>query len=91
MHDINSTESENVDALSGARKCVALFKYLPEMPLSDVDSTLVVIWGMVARVLIKEMHRLRSLGDMENASLVEAEADLILRDMVRVGAIMGVA
>jgi hypothetical protein len=61
------------------------------MPLSDVESTLVIIWGMVARVLIKEMHRLRITGDKDNASVVEGEADLILQDMVRVGAIMGVA
>ena len=31
LHDINSLDCENTEALVGARKSVALFKYLPQI------------------------------------------------------------
>jgi hypothetical protein len=54
-------------------------------PVSDVESFVVVIWGMVARTLLKEMHRLRLRGDHAGAALVEAEVDVMLGEMQRVG------
>lgn len=121
LHDINSIDCENTDALNGARKCVALFKHLPPIvsqlfhtyiavktteitlsrlycktalilqPVQDVDSFVVVVWGMVGRTLVKEMHRLRLSGDHINARVLEEDADIILGEMNRVGETMGVS
>jgi hypothetical protein len=59
--------------------------------VSDVDSFVVVIWGMVARTLLKEMHRLRLQGQTVAAAAVEEEVDLVLRETQRVGETMGVS
>lgn len=47
---------------------------------------MVVVWGMVARTLVKEMHRLRIVGDTAGATLAEQDAEVILGEMKRVGA-----
>lgn len=46
---------------------------------------------MVARVLIKEVHRLRALGDEEGARVVEGELKVNLDETRRAGQTMSVA
>lgn len=49
------------------------------------------IWFMIAKVLVKEIHRLVNLGDMENAFMVAVEVDVVQREMARIGMTMHVA
>lgn len=106
LHDVNSLECENAEALFGARRSVALFRDLPQIvrvsqrrsldiadgqPVSDVDSFVVVIWGMIARTLLKEMHRLRLEGDLIDAANAEGDVDIVMREINRVGESMGIA
>ena len=76
-------------------------------PLVDVDSFQVVLWSMVAKVFIKEMHRLRLAGDVQGewrflssicdadcwagSAAVEEEANVIILEMYRIGAVMQLA
>lgn len=62
-----------------------------------------LIWSLIAKVLIKETHRLTKLGDMDGENLrfdfalttaarsVASEADTIIGEMARIGQTMYLA
>lgn len=68
---------------------------------------MVVLWSMIAKVFIKEMHRLRLAGNLtgglsrshpiivlikgKGSMCVEEEADTIIIEMHRIGVIMHLA
>ncbi|BEI88355.1 uncharacterized protein CcaverHIS019_0110730 [Cutaneotrichosporon cavernicola] len=91
LHDINSLDVDNTEALKAARKSVMLFRNMPQLPFTDVDAFLVLIWSLNAKVLIKEAHRLMKLGKGDSARAVAAEAETIIGEMTRIGETMYVA
>jgi hypothetical protein len=60
-------------------------------PVADIDSYVVHVGGIIARVFIKEVHRLKRKGDVEGAEAVEAELKVNLDEILRAGQTMGVA
>ncbi|KAL7419330.1 hypothetical protein Q5752_006168 [Cryptotrichosporon argae] len=91
LHDVNNMEAENADALAGARKSVALFRHLPQLPFTDVDAFQVLVWSMIAKVLIKEVHRLNLVYDTVGALAASQDADVIIDEMTRIGQTMHLA
>jgi hypothetical protein len=51
----------------------------------------VLVWSLIAKVLIKELHRLMLAGDTESAQSVVLEADVIIGEMARIGNTMYLA
>lgn len=83
LHDINAHGVENKEALMGARRSVALMRDLPPLVsatkpgdggdpkfqgYSDVDTFIVTVWSMVAKVLLKELRRVCQLNDAQGES-----------------------
>ncbi|EIW71126.1 hypothetical protein TREMEDRAFT_27564, partial [Tremella mesenterica DSM 1558] len=85
LHDVDSLEAENKEALVGARKNVALLRHMPPIPKSETDHVLLLIWTMAAKTLIKEMHRLRLAGDHAAAVVPDEESNVIIAELHRVG------
>ncbi|RXK40913.1 hypothetical protein M231_01761 [Tremella mesenterica] len=85
LHDVDSLEAENKEALVGARKNVALLRHMPPIPKSETDHVLLLIWTMAAKTLIKEMHRLRVAGDHAAAVVPDEESNVIIAELHRVG------
>lgn len=56
-----------------------------------MDAFLVLIWSLIAKVLIKEAHRLMTLGDGDGARAVAAEAETVIGEMARIGETMYLA
>jgi hypothetical protein len=56
-----------------------------------VDAFLVLIWSLIAKVLIKEAHRLMTLGQGDDARAVAAEAETVIGEMARIGQTMYLA
>ena len=46
---------------------------------------------MIAKVLVKELHRLRLSGDLQGASRVAEEVDVMIAQIARVGTVMFLA
>ncbi|CAK9784910.1 unnamed protein product [Cutaneotrichosporon oleaginosum] len=91
LNDINSLDVENNEALKAARKSVVLFRAMPQLPFTDVDAFLVLIWSLIAKVLIKEAHRLMKMGEGDAARGVAAEAETVIGEMARIGETMYLA
>ncbi|KAL1407328.1 hypothetical protein Q8F55_006750 [Vanrija albida] len=91
LHDINSLGVENTEALRAARKSVQLFRSLPKLPFTDVDAFVVLVWSMISKVLIKEIHRLSLAGDHEAAHNVGLDADTVVEEISRIGETMYLA
>lgn len=91
LHDINSLDVENVEAVMAARRSVTLFRALPPIPFTEVDAFVVLVWSMIAKVLIKESHRLTLIGDSENANIIAADAETIISEIRRIALTMHLA
>ncbi|ORY20914.1 hypothetical protein BCR39DRAFT_554526 [Naematelia encephala] len=88
LSDINSLESENNEALSSAKKSVALMRDLDPLPPADVDAFCILVWSLIAKVFIKELHRLRTIRQTEAAQAIEDDVDLYISQMKLIGAHM---
>lgn len=91
LHDINSLEVENTEAVMAARRSVTLFRAVPPIPFTEVDAFVVLVWSMIAKVLIKEAHRLTLVGDSENARITAADADTVIAEIRRIALTMHLA
>lgn len=60
-------------------------------PYTDVDAFIVQVWFLVAKTLVKEVHRFMMLGDTESAHIVAGEADVVARQISRIGHTMHLA
>ena len=56
-----------------------------------MDAFVVLVWSLIAKVFIKEIHRLTMSGDRETAHSVSLEADTIIGEMARIGQTMYLA
>lgn len=91
LHDINSLDVENTEAVMAARRSVTLFRAVPPIPFTEVDAFVVLVWSMIAKVLIKEAHRLTLVGDTENARITAADADAAIAEIRRIALTMHLA
>lgn len=91
LHDINSLDVENTEAVMAARRSVTLFRAVPPIPFTEVDAFVILVWSMIAKVLIKEAHRLTLIGDTENANITAGDADTVIAEIRRIALTMHLA
>ncbi|ORX34022.1 hypothetical protein BD324DRAFT_638058 [Kockovaella imperatae] len=91
LHDINSLECENQEALASARRSAALVRQGPALPSLEVDSFTITVWSIVAKVLVKEIRRLFLLGDRASALVIENDVNVFIQEMNNVGLFMQLA
>ncbi|WWD21638.1 hypothetical protein CI109_106124 [Kwoniella shandongensis] len=88
LHDVNSPDAENTLALIGARKSIDIFRNLPPLAPHEVDAQNSLVWSMIAKVVIKELHRCAKIGDAIACQTLEADVETIINELHRVGTTM---
>ena len=76
LYDVYSFNAENTDAVNVARRMTATVKYVAEQGTNgDFDVFITMCWSFMFKILIREVKRLQSIGQMRGRSKIEAPAD----------------
>ncbi|WRT69797.1 uncharacterized protein IL334_006788 [Kwoniella shivajii] len=79
LYDVFSFSAENTDAVNVAQRLTVTVKFVSRQVMSsDLDVFIAMTWSFVSKILIREMKRLQSLGDIDGANALEPDIQTLV-------------
>ncbi|WWD20388.1 hypothetical protein CI109_104864 [Kwoniella shandongensis] len=80
MEDVFAFNAENTISVNIARRLTATVRYVSsEVTTSDLDVFIAMTWSFASKILIREMKRLHSIGDIIGAADIEVDIEVIVQ------------
>ncbi|WVW86826.1 hypothetical protein I302_108881 [Kwoniella bestiolae CBS 10118] len=79
LYDVFSFNAENTDAINVAKRLTVTVRFVSkEVMTSDLDVFIAMTWSFISKILIREMKRLQSLGDVSGANTLEPDIQVLV-------------
>ncbi|WWC95459.1 hypothetical protein V866_002323 [Kwoniella sp. B9012] len=79
LYDVFSFNAENTDAINVAKRLTVTVRFVSkEVMTSDLDVFIAMTWSFISKILIREMKRLQSLGDVTGANSLEPDVQILV-------------
>ncbi|OCF77881.1 hypothetical protein I204_01884 [Kwoniella mangroviensis CBS 8886] len=86
LYDVFSFNAENTDAINVAKRLTVTVRFVSkEVMTSDLDVFIAMTWSFISKILIREMKRLQSLGDVAGANSLEPDVQILVTALKEFG------
>nr|XP_018260194.1 uncharacterized protein I303_07111 [Kwoniella dejecticola CBS 10117]OBR82352.1 hypothetical protein I303_07111 [Kwoniella dejecticola CBS 10117] len=86
LYDVFSFNAENTDAINVAKRLTVTVRFVrKDVMTSDLDVFIAMTWSFISKILIREMKRLQSIGDVAGANELEPDISVLVTALKEFG------
>nr|XP_019009262.1 uncharacterized protein I206_05910 [Kwoniella pini CBS 10737]OCF48043.1 hypothetical protein I206_05910 [Kwoniella pini CBS 10737] len=86
LYDVFAFNAENTDAVNVAKRLTVTVRFVRKDAMtSDLDVFIAMTWSFISKILIREMKRLQSIGDITGANELEPDISVLVTALKEFG------